>query len=284
MNPNQTGPLVEQFLAITHPLERAIAIAVEAHKFQVDKGGNPYVLHPLRVMMSLNKEEEKIVGVLHDVVEDCAELGFNWEFLQGCQFNELIIDALASVTKSPEEEQNFHGKSDLEKLYAYLRFVQRAMSNPIGKKVKRADIFDNLNVSRIGQLTPKDMHRLNRYKHAIELLDSPDGERIKIGIEPEGDCSCRQWAAKPSRAEEHSVSQIKTLLDTSHDLYDLNQCWRCLQYYLRYWHEDVDWEEGHDYSYSTARPISHIQVALINGYLEKGSGGQELLNLLNQVR
>jgi len=58
-------------------LEKAIKIALEAHIGQVDKGGNPYILHPLRVMLSLNSEEERIVGVLHDVVEDCE--GWSWE-------------------------------------------------------------------------------------------------------------------------------------------------------------------------------------------------------------
>ena len=53
-------------------LENAIKIAVEAHAGQVDKGGSPYILHPLRVMLSLDREEERIVGVLHDVMEDCA--------------------------------------------------------------------------------------------------------------------------------------------------------------------------------------------------------------------
>ena len=58
-------------------LERAIEIAVEAHKGAKDKGGNPYVLHPLRVMLSLRTEEERMVGVLHDVVEDSE-----WTFQQ----------------------------------------------------------------------------------------------------------------------------------------------------------------------------------------------------------
>ncbi len=58
-------------------LQKAISIAVEAHKGQTDKGGSPYILHPLRVMMSLETEEEMIVGVLHDVVEDCADKGFD---------------------------------------------------------------------------------------------------------------------------------------------------------------------------------------------------------------
>ena len=61
-------------------LEKAIKIAVEAHTGQVDKGGNPYILHPLRVMLSRNTEEERIVGVLHDVVEDCE--GWKWLRLQ----------------------------------------------------------------------------------------------------------------------------------------------------------------------------------------------------------
>ena len=83
-------------------LENAIKIAVEAHTGQVDKGGNPYILHPLRVMLSLDREEERIVGVLHDVVEDCA--GWSWERLEAEGFSEEIIRALKSVSKTPEEE------------------------------------------------------------------------------------------------------------------------------------------------------------------------------------
>ena len=73
-------------------LEKAIKIAVEAHTGQVDKGGNPYILHPLRVMLSLNTEEERIVGVLHDVVEDCE--GWTWQRLQDEGFSLDIIQAL----------------------------------------------------------------------------------------------------------------------------------------------------------------------------------------------
>ena len=57
-------------------LAKAIEIAASAHSTQKDKGGSPYILHPIRVMMSLNTEEEKIVGVLHDVVEDSKD----WDF------------------------------------------------------------------------------------------------------------------------------------------------------------------------------------------------------------
>ena len=83
-------------------LEKAIKIALEAHTGQVDKGGNPYILHPLRVMLSLNSEEERIVGVLHDVVEDCE--GWTWERLkeEGC--SDEIIAALKSAIELVECE------------------------------------------------------------------------------------------------------------------------------------------------------------------------------------
>ena len=150
-------------------LEKAIKIAVEAHTGQVDKGGNPYILHPLRVMLSLDTEEERIVGVLHDVVEDCE--GWSWERLkeQGC--SDKIIEALKSVSKTLEEEKQFKEMDDPdEKMEHYLQFIQRAKTNKIGRNVKAADIRDNLDISRIDDITERDINRLNRYKKALSIL------------------------------------------------------------------------------------------------------------------
>ena len=150
-------------------LEKAIKIAVEAHAGQVDKGGNPYILHPLRVMLSLNSEEERIVGVLHDVVEDCE--GWTWERLkeQGC--SDKIIEALKSVSKTLEEEKQFKEMDDPdEKMEHYLQFIQRAKTNKIGRNEKAADIRDNLDISRIDDITERDINRLNRYKKALSIL------------------------------------------------------------------------------------------------------------------
>ena len=135
-------------------LERAIEIAVEAHKGQVDKGGSPYILHPLRVMGNVDGESEKIVAVLHDVVEDS-----NWTFeaLLAEGFSVEVIEALKSVTKeSPDED--------------YDSFIQRAIRNPIGRKVKIADIRDNLDVTRIPELGEKDLQRISKYKKALKRL------------------------------------------------------------------------------------------------------------------
>lgn len=138
-------------------LAKAIEIAASAHSTQKDKGGSPYILHPIRVMMSLNTEEEKIVGVLHDVVEDSED----WDFdrLREEGFAENIISALKSVTKQSDAEN-------------YEAFIERAGRNQIGRNVKIADIKDNLDVTRIGPLKEKDLLRINKYKNALSKLAS----------------------------------------------------------------------------------------------------------------
>ena len=135
-------------------LERAIQIAVEAHAGVKDRGGKAYILHPLSVMMRVESEAEKIVAVLHDVIEDT-----DWTFdnLSEEGFSEEIIDALKSVTKTSDEED-------------YDQFVLRAQKNEIGRKVKIADIKENLDVTRLGHLTEKDIARMNKYKKALRLL------------------------------------------------------------------------------------------------------------------
>lgn len=146
-------------------LQRAIEIAVEAHRGQTDKAGAPYLLHPLRVMMSLDTDEERIVGVLHYVVEDGP--GWTFERLEGEGFSSTVLDALRLVTKRPEDE----GDSEA----VYVAFVRRAKGNKIARRVKTADILDNLNASRLSALTEKDMRRMNRYLAALRELQDADG-------------------------------------------------------------------------------------------------------------
>lgn len=74
-------------------LERAIEIAVAAHKGQRDKGGAPYVLHPLRMMFKLEHNEERMAALLHDVVEDC---GWTFERLAAEGFSETVVKAFAA--------------------------------------------------------------------------------------------------------------------------------------------------------------------------------------------
>jgi (p)ppGpp synthase/HD superfamily hydrolase len=137
-------------------LERAIAIAAEGHAGQIDKAGAPYVLHPLRVMLSLSTFEERVVGVLHDVCEDCP--GWTFDRLRDEGFSERVIDALASVTKSEGE--------------GYEAFVMRAAANPIGRRVKLADLRDNCDLARIASPTERDHERIARYRRAIAAIEA----------------------------------------------------------------------------------------------------------------
>jgi (p)ppGpp synthase/HD superfamily hydrolase len=145
-------------------LQHAIEIALEAHRGQTDKAGAPYLLHPLRVMMSLDTDEERIVAVLHDVIEDGP--GWTFERLEEEGFSPAVLDALRLVTKRPEDE------GDNEAVY--VAFVRRAKGNKIARRVKTADILDNLNASRLSSLTEKDMRRMNRYLAALRALRDAD--------------------------------------------------------------------------------------------------------------
>lgn len=149
-------------------LERAIAIAGEAHAGVTDIAGAPYILHPLRIMFSLASETERIVGVLHDVVEDRPD---QWSFdrLAEQGFSEEVIAALRGVTKLPDEEDR-KDESPEGKWENYERFIRRAALNPISRAVKLADLTDNLDVIRLNKVTESDARRLNKYLAARELL------------------------------------------------------------------------------------------------------------------
>ncbi|MNB57627.1 Bifunctional (p)ppGpp synthase/hydrolase relA [compost metagenome] len=138
---------------MTQSLERAIAIAATAHAGQVDKGGAPYILHPLKVMLRMSTQEERIVAVLHDVVEDC---GISLDDLRKEGFSEEILSAIESVTKVPGE--------------SYEDFVDRAAQNPIGRVVKLADLEENSDLSRIASPSWEDLERIEKYRRAIGRL------------------------------------------------------------------------------------------------------------------
>jgi len=134
-------------------LQRAIEIAVEAHKGQTDKAGMPYILHPLRLMFQMKTDNEKIAAVLHDVVEDS-----DWALddLKKEKFNNEVIEAVNLLTRDDND--------------SYDEFVQKAASNPISKAVKIADITDNLDLGRISKMTEKDIDRVKKYQRILKTL------------------------------------------------------------------------------------------------------------------
>ena len=135
-------------------LERAIEIATEAHRGQFDKAGNDYIGHPLRVMEAGKTTEEKIVGVLHDVVEDTD---WTFERLAAEGFSAEVIEALYCVTKLSESEP-------------YDKFIARVKENPLAVAVKINDLTDNMDIRRLPYISDKDVKRLKKYLKAYKQL------------------------------------------------------------------------------------------------------------------
>ena len=135
-------------------LERAIEIATEAHRGQFDKAGNDYIEHSLRVMAAGKTTEEKIVGVLHDVVEDTD---WTFERLAAEGFSAEVIGALRCVTKLSENEP-------------YDKFIARIKENPLAVAVKLNDLSDNMDIRRLPYISDKDVKRLKKYLKAYKQL------------------------------------------------------------------------------------------------------------------
>lgn len=138
----------------TNPLAHAIRIAAEVHEGQLDKAGQPYILHVLRVMFACQSPDAQVAGALHDVVEDS-----NWTLddLRREGFSATVVDIVDALTRREGED--------------YFDFARRAASTPLGREVKRADLLDNMDLRRIADPTDKDWDRLKRYRRALDMVD-----------------------------------------------------------------------------------------------------------------
>lgn len=134
-------------------LEKALSIATKAHEGQTDKAGAPYIFHPIRVANRCSNNDERIVALLHDTIEDTD---ITPEYLLSEGFPRSIVDAIISVTRNAEE--------------SYEDFVKRSRLNPIGRQVKLHDLEDNMDITRLNELTEKDITRLNKYLKAYKYL------------------------------------------------------------------------------------------------------------------
>jgi|GEM_PF-251850 len=136
-------------------IDLSLWIATTAHKGQVDKAGRPYILHPIRLMMQMDTDVERSAALLHDVIEDTA---FSRKDLESMGIPDEVLEALELLTKP-------QGKS-------YMEFVSRVKSNPVARKVKIADITDNMNINRLENVTDTDLQRVKKYHKALKQLMS----------------------------------------------------------------------------------------------------------------
>jgi (p)ppGpp synthase/HD superfamily hydrolase len=135
-------------------LDLAVAIASDAHQGQLDKYGKDYINHPMRVMNRGRNVDEKIVGILHDVVEDTP---WTFEALEEKGFPINIMDALRCITKTSDDED-------------YDAYIDRCAADPLAVAVKIHDLTDNMDVRRMPFVGEDEARRLNKYLKAYRYL------------------------------------------------------------------------------------------------------------------
>lgn len=138
-------------------IDLALNRALIAHTGQLDKAGKPYILHPLRLMARFNDPVDQAVAVLHDVLEDSD---ITADDLRSDGIPEEVIAAVEVLSRGKGESYN--------------DFIERIRPHPLARKVKMADLEDNLNILRLPNLGDGDQRRISKYHRAWHLLATAD--------------------------------------------------------------------------------------------------------------
>lgn len=131
-------------------IEKALEIALDAHKGQIRSYSNePYILHPIRVMLLLIQPIDRIVAILHDVIEDHP----NYDKVIKNKFTDEIYQSVKILTRNKDEQ--------------YFDYINRIKINPIARRVKLSDLYDNLH-DFINNKSTQSLYK--RYSKAVKIL------------------------------------------------------------------------------------------------------------------
>ena len=134
-------------------LIKAFLLCMAKHWEQRDKAGKRYIWHPIHVMLKVKGYNEKIVALLHDVVEDTDVTILD---LKNLKFSKEVIEAVDVISKKKDQE--------------YFSYLELVKNNNIAKKVKIADLKHNSDLKRLRSITQKDIGRAIKYKKALDYL------------------------------------------------------------------------------------------------------------------
>lgn len=137
----------------TELTKKAMSLCYEAHEGQMDKGGVPYVFHPIHVAEQMKNELDICVALLHDVVEDTD---YEMDDVISAGFPEEIIYALKCITKS--------------KAQSYGEYIKTVKKSPIAVRVKMADLAHNSDLTRLSVIDDEALNRLRKYEAAKKEL------------------------------------------------------------------------------------------------------------------
>lgn len=138
---------------MAHLFEQTLLYVTKAHLGQVDKGGRPYIMHLLAVSERMERTEEKVVALLHDIVEDTA---CTLTQLTTFGFSDEIVQAVDALTRRSDE--------------IYMTYIERLSKNPLALTVKIEDLKQNMDLSRLHIVTKRDLSRNKRYQKALDYL------------------------------------------------------------------------------------------------------------------
>lgn len=136
-------------------VKKAALIAYNAHKDQLDKGGYPYIMHPIHIAEQMETEDETIAALLHDVIED-TDIGFDYLKKEG--FSDTVINCLKILTKDPNDDY-----------MDYIRKIKK--TGGIALKIKKADMAHNMIAERISKKIQSDESRMEKYRVAFDILN-----------------------------------------------------------------------------------------------------------------
>lgn len=147
-------------------LAKMIHIATNAHDGQFDKGGVPYILHPLKVMHYLKTDDEELqcIALGHDVIEDTD---VTYADLRDAGISERVIAGIAALTKLPGE--------------TLAEYKTRVFSNTDAMRVKLCDLRHNTDIRRLKGVRQKDIDRMAKYNlFYLEILAKMDELKLTV--------------------------------------------------------------------------------------------------------
>ena len=136
-------------------LHKAIIIACEAHQGQSSINGEPYILHPLRLLIKAKSNEERIIAILHDVIE---KTNISLADLKNKGFDQNIISSIDSLSRRRGE--------------SYVDYIGRLMQNRISVKIKLLDLADNIKIHSENNDNGIYDAKINQYKNALKQIRS----------------------------------------------------------------------------------------------------------------
>lgn len=139
---------------MSRQLYETLLLAYQAHRGQKDKANVDYICHPVYVALNMATEEEKMVALLHDVVEDTT---LTLADLIAKGYGKSILDAVDCLTR----KENI----------SYDTYIREVKKNPLAAKVKIMDLHHNMDHTRLSHVSETDRKRLEKYKKALRYLE-----------------------------------------------------------------------------------------------------------------